>query len=198
MAFVGWWPFRRRRRHDPYAHAKNSRLDVAMPLRYEMSQTNHQAALRRVEDLIWRLGPSGLDAGSREVLNNLINAWGDQALAELSAARSERQEVNDILIGLAREEAARCKPRYEADLARVAQAGAALAVTFEELTGKKASEVVLPRRPQADLDAVEATLGPIDISDDGILVGDEYPRAAAATESDGTAKNRSRGPDSHD
>src|SRR5262245_52233252 len=179
------WPNKkdRSRKTDPFTRAKAGELDIAMPPPYEMSYATQEAARQQVEALVDRLKPGAFDAGSREVLNNLINAWADLAIAELDAARDERQAVNDVLFGLASEEVARRKPIYDADLARVAQTGLALAVTFEELTGKKADEVVLPRPPRTDPGPMESTLGPIDVSDDETYIDDyEYKRPSDRAE----------------
>ena len=92
-----------------------------------MSTARQEQARAEIAELIARLQPGALDAGSREVLNNLINARTDAQLAELDAARDERQAVVDNLVALAAEQVARYKPRYDADLARVGQTGSALA-----------------------------------------------------------------------
>jgi hypothetical protein len=70
---------------------------------------------------------------------------------------------------------ARHKPRYDADLARVRQAEATLAVTFRDLTGMEIDEIVLPRPPRTAPGPITSTLGPIDLSD-------ELTRLAAAEE----------------
>ena len=141
-------------------------IERVTPPTYDMSLARHEQARAEIAELVGRLQPGGLDAGSREVLNNLINAWTDSQLAELDAARDERLAVVDNLIALAAEQVARHKPRYDADLARVGQTGSALATTYEALTGRKPSEFVPPRPPRVNDEPIKTTLGPIDLSDD--------------------------------
>jgi len=141
-------------------------LDRITPPTYDMSIGRHEQARAEIAQLIDRLQPGGLDARSREVLNNLINAWTDGQLAQLDAARDERLAVVDGLIAVAAEDVARYKPRYDADLARVGQTGSALAASYEALTGRRPSEFVLPRPPRVNDEPIQSTLGPIDLSDD--------------------------------
>ena len=144
------------------------------PPPYAMSRAAQQEARQRVEHLIARLQPGGLDDNNRDVLNNLINAWTDQQLAELDAERDQRQAYVDAMVGQAAEQVARYKPRYEADVARVTQATAVLAMMYEELTGRQATEHIPPRPRRTDDLPIESTLGPVDISDDrDILRGPE-------------------------
>jgi hypothetical protein len=133
-----------------------------------MSPGRQERARAEVVELIGCLQPNALDAGSREVLNNLINARTDAELAELDAARDERQAVDDNLVALAAEQVARYKPRYDADLARVGQTGSALAAAYEALTGRTPTEFVPPRPRRAGNGPIESTLGPIDLSDDAL------------------------------
>src|SRR5215470_18554340 len=91
-------------------------LDRITPPTYDMTFGRHEQARAEIAELIDLLQPGGLDARSREVLNNLINAWTDGQLAELDAARDERLAVVDSLIASAAEDVARYKPRYDADL----------------------------------------------------------------------------------
>jgi hypothetical protein len=157
------WPWRRSGRRRFSAGAAGE-LDLEMSPPYVTDHRRLAEERAHVERLIVSL-TGGLDAGSREVLNNLINDYADQALADLQRQRDNRLAVNDILEGLARQEVARRKPRYEADLAEVQQAGVALAVTFRELTGLDLDEVKPPRPPDPDLRPLESTLGPLDASD---------------------------------
>ena len=143
--------FRRHRRNDPFNRTKHGDLDLLMPPPYDMSDVGQREARQRVETLIGQLQPGGLDGNSREVLNNIINAWMDQELARLASQRDERQAVITMLIGLAREEVSRRKYRYEADYARVQHARQTLAITYRELTGKELDEDFAspyPRHPQ--------------------------------------------------
>jgi hypothetical protein len=135
---------------------------------YDMSPGRQEQARAEIAELIERLRPGALDASSREVLNNLINARTDAELAELDAARDERQAVVDNLVALAAEQVARYKPRYDADLARVGQTGSVLAATYEALTGRVPTEFVPPRPRRAGDGPIESTLGPIDLSDDAL------------------------------
>jgi hypothetical protein len=133
-----------------------------------MSYERHEQARAEIAELIGRLQPGALDASSREVLNNLINARTDALLAELDAARDERLAVIDNLVAVAAEQVARYKPRYDADLARVGQTGAALTTTYGALTGRTPTEFVPPRPRRAGEGPIESTLGPIDLSDDAL------------------------------
>jgi hypothetical protein len=124
-----WWPFKGGRRADPFTRATLRDLDIAMPPRYDTFDDAHGSNRANVEGRIGRLQPNGIDSGSREVLNNLINALADQAAARLDGGRDDRQAVGEVLIGLARQQAARRKPRYDADLTRAWLAYGALRET---------------------------------------------------------------------
>jgi hypothetical protein len=156
-----WWPWRRR----AFSEADHGGLDLQMPPPYDLRPVSQDGERRRVEQLIASL-QGGLDAGSREVLNNLVNDLTDQAIAELRLDRDNRQAVHDILEGLARAQVARHKPRYDADLARVRQAGATLGVTFQDLTGRPIDEVELAAPPHRQPAPIASTLGPLDLSDE--------------------------------
>jgi len=153
------------RRNAPGASPEQELARLTPPT-YDMSLGRHEQARAEIAELIGRLQPGGLDSGSREVLNNLINAWTDSQLAELDASRDERLAVVDNLIAQAAEQVARTKPRYDMDLARVGQTGSALAATYEALTGRQPSEFVPPRPPRVNDEPIQSTLGPIDLSDD--------------------------------
>jgi hypothetical protein len=155
----------RARRNAP-GPSSGQDLDRITPPTYDMSLGRHEQARAEIAELVGRLQPGGLDARSREVLSNLINAWTDGQLAQLDAARDERLAVVDSLIALAAEQVARYKPRYDADLARVGQTGSALAASYQALTGRRPSEFVLPRPPRVNDEPIQSTLGPIDLSDD--------------------------------
>jgi hypothetical protein len=169
---MAWLPSvgSRRPTRDPFTRVQHpQRLDLVASSPYDMSLDQQERARAEIRELIASLQPDALDAGSREVLNNLINARTDAALAELDAARDERQAVADVLVGLAAEEVARYKPRYDADLARVSQTGAALAVTYKELTGQDPTEYI-PARPRRASDGpIQSSLGPIDLSDEDVI-----------------------------
>jgi len=140
-------------------------LDRVTPPTYDMSVDRHEQARAEIAELIARLHPGALDSGSREVLNNLINARTDAQLAELDAARDERQAVVDNLVAAAAEQVARYKPRYDADLARVGQTGSVLAATYEALTGRAPASS--PRR---------APVGPASIRSNPPWAGSTCPR----------------------
>jgi hypothetical protein len=159
------WPLkarpagRRPHRNDPFTRATHGDLDIVMPPPYEMSRDQQVEALAWVEELLQRVQPGGLDAGSREFLNNLINAWCDEAIARLDAERDERQAVADVLIGLAGEEAARSKPKYDVDLTRALHAREALESALEALTQKRTGDLRESRPPRLDDGPLESTLG---------------------------------------
>jgi len=153
------------------AVAKDPGLDRITPPTYDMSLSRHEQNRAEIAELIDRLQTGALDAGSREVLNNLINARTDAQLAELDAARDERLAVVDGLVARAAEQVARYKPRYDADLARVGQTAAALTATYEALTGRTPTEFSSPRPRRAGDEPIESTLGPINLSDDALQDG---------------------------
>jgi hypothetical protein len=173
------WPFRRGERRDPFSRVARGDLDILMPPQHDVSDSRQIAARERIEVLVSRLRPGGLDAGSREVLNNMINALADQEVARLLAERDERQSVGEILIGLAKKQVARRRPRYDADLTRMQHAHEALAVTFRALTGRELDQLRTPFPRKVDGDPVGSSFGPVDITDDW-----ERSGAAAADEPD--------------
>jgi hypothetical protein len=168
MARLPWTGERRRTARSPLTPGQAQEIDRITPPTYDMSTGRHDQARAEIAELIERLQPGALDAGSREVLNNLINARTDAQLAELDAARDERLAVVDHLVAHAAEQVARYKPRYDADLARVGQTGSALATSYEALTGQTATTFVPPRPRRAGHEPIESTLGPIDLSHDSL------------------------------
>src|SRR4029077_17988022 len=122
-------------RNAPLRRAKHGDLDILMPPPYEIPAAAQQEAREKVESLIARLQPGGLDGNSRDVLNNLINDWMDQEIARLLSHREEWKAVASMLTGLAREEVALRRHRYEADYGRAQQDRQALALAYEQLTG---------------------------------------------------------------
>jgi hypothetical protein len=179
---VGWWP-RRRNPHakgrDQPIHVGTGDLDVLMPPPYDVSDSKQDAARSRIEKLVSQLQPGGLDAGSREVLNNLINAVADQEVSRLQAERDERQAVGEILIGLAQKQVARHRPRYDADVLATHHAHEALAVAFEALTGRKLKDLRAPFPRQPDNDQVGSSFGPVDITDSWIRSDEAAAKDAA-------------------
>jgi hypothetical protein len=178
---MAWLSRARKPRRTPGAadaRVPGQGLDRITPPTYDMSPGRQEQARAEIAELVGRLQPGALDAGSREVLNNLINARTDAELAELDAARDERKAVVDNLVALAAEQVARYKPSYDADLARVGQTGSVLAATYEALTGRTPTEFVPPRPRRAGDGPIESTLGPIDLSDDALPVRpDGFPNA---------------------
>ena len=175
-----WLGGRRKRseRRDPFSQIDPGDLDVQMPPPYDTSDAKQQAARARIETLVGKLQPGGLDAGSREVLNNLINAVADQDVARLEAERDERQAVGDILIGLAKKQVARHRPRYDEHFLAMRHAHHALGVAFKALTGKEIEDLGTPYPRKVDNDPVGSSFGPVDITESWFRSGD-----AAAEES---------------
>jgi hypothetical protein len=145
-----------------------------MPPPYDMSDAPQTQARENVEQLIQRLHPGALDGNSREVLHNLVNDWTDQEASRLSGDRVEWKAVSGILVGLAREEAARRQPRYADDYLRARQALHALALTYRQLTGEELAELPSPHPSYPASEPVRSTFGPL------ILPEDERVRAAAS------------------
>jgi hypothetical protein len=162
--FAGRRPFRQARQDDPFLRAKHGDLDIVMPPPYDMSDHSQRQAREQVERMIGRLQPGAIDGNSRDVLNNLINAWMDQEIARLGSQREERKAVSGILIGLAREEVSRRKHCYEADLARAQHAHQVLAIAFDALTGSKMTGLPSPHPPQLDDGPLRSALGTLRLS----------------------------------
>jgi hypothetical protein len=160
------WRLPGRGRGSAFLRIAGGDLDIAMPPPYDMSDAAQRQARQTVEKLLGQLRPDGLDGNSRDVLNNLINDWIDQDIARLSAHRAEWTAVSRILIGLAREEVARRQPRYDADYSRAQRARQALAVTYQQLTGKDLAD--LPSSPprRDDPGPVGSTLGHLVLPED--------------------------------
>jgi hypothetical protein len=151
------------RRRDPFTRAKHGDLDIVMPPPYDMTDHGQRQARQRVEEMIRELQPGGLDGNSRDVLNNLINAWMDQEIARVRGHRDEREAVGIMLTGLAREEIARRRQRYEADYARAQHDRQALAIAFRELTGAELADLGSPHPDHRPGGPLRSTLGPADL-----------------------------------
>jgi hypothetical protein len=183
MAVVPWLSRRpsnrRTARRAVFARPPAQPLDLVKPPLYEQPEEWMTRARAEVERIIGALKPNALDAGSREVLNNLINAWAEQALADLDAARDDRRAIARVLVGMADQEVARHKPRFDADMARASHARAALADAFEVLTGRKATEHVPVAPSRTGDDPLQSTVGAIDLRLDGPISepdsGDGWP-----------------------
>jgi hypothetical protein len=166
-----WWPRRRPSRHGTTRRTRYGDLDIAMPAPHDMSDAGQAEARARIESLVSRLQPRGIDAGSREVLNNLINAWMDQASARVNHHHIEQAAVSAMLIGRAREEVTRLRPRYEADYARAQHACRTLAVTYQQLTGREMTDLPSPHPAHVDTKLVASTLGATSWTDLGAPPG---------------------------
>jgi hypothetical protein len=167
-----WSPRRRRRPRDPLLRrARPGGLDIARPAPHDMSGAEQARALARIEDLVGRLQPRAIDAGSREVLNNLINSWMDQANARVNGHHIEQTAVSAMLIGLAREEVTRRRSRYEADYARAQHACRTLAVTYQQLTGREMTDLPSPHPAHVDEQVLASTLGAMSWTDTGAPPG---------------------------
>jgi hypothetical protein len=191
-----WLAGRRQRseRRDPFTQIDPGDLDVQMPPPYDTSDSKQQAARARIEALVGKLQPNGLDAGSREVLNNLINAVADQEVARLEAERDERQAVGDLLIGLAKKQVARHRPKYDEDFLAMRHAHHALGVAFKALTGKEIEDLGTPYPRKVDNDPVGSSFGPVDLSEswfksDHAAAGQAPPSPAADKESGAPGKS---------
>lgn len=165
MRIPGWRPSRGRP-GDAFLRIKRGDLDIAMPPPYDMSDGAQRQARQAVETLIKQLQPDGLDGNSREVLNNFINDLIDQDIARLRAHRAEWKAVGGILIGLARKEVARRQPRYEDDSSQAQRAQQALAVTYQQLTGRDLADLPSPRPRRDAAGPVRSTLGPLVLPED--------------------------------
>jgi len=174
-----WSPLRRRR-HVGLPRARHARLDITMPTPHDMSDAEQGRARARIEDLVGQLQPRAIDAGSREVLNNLINAWMDQASARGRRHQLEQTAVSAMLIGLAREEVARRRPRYEADYNRAQHACRTLAVTYQQLTGRELTDLPSPHPARIDDPVISSTLGATSWTDTGVRPGPARPFSVPA------------------
>jgi hypothetical protein len=166
------WSRRRRRPSDPLLRrARPGGLDIARPAPHDMSDAEPARARPRLEALVGRLQPRAIDAGSREVLNNLINSWMDQANARVNGHHIEQTAVSAMLIGLAREEVTRRRSRYEADYARAQHACRTLAVTYQQLTGREMTDLPSPHPAHVDEQVLASTLGAMSWTDTGAPTG---------------------------
>ncbi|TDP92920.1 hypothetical protein [Labedaea rhizosphaerae] len=135
--FTGWLPKRRKKPDDVYARATSGELDIMQLPPYASVEDARRRGIEDVEEQLKGLRPDGLDAGSRDVLSDLVDAWLAAEIALLEPIHDERQAVATVLVGLAEQDLARQKPRYEADLARVLHAREALDAAAEALTGTR-------------------------------------------------------------
>jgi hypothetical protein len=161
-----WGLLRKRKRRNAFSRLESQDLDLLMLPQYTPPAEEQTKQRRAVEQILEEAGRESFDAGTREFLNNYINAMADKSVAELRGQRDDALAIADAYIALAVEKVAQFESPYLADLARVAQAANALAVTFEELTGRQADQFVSPNPRRVTEGPLISTLGPIDISDD--------------------------------
>lgn len=159
-----WLRRNRIRRRDPFTRAARGDLDIIMVPPYDVSETLRVEARAEVESLVARLLPNAVDAYSGEALHNLVNARADQLVARLDAERDDRKAIGEALIGIAKQEVAKRKDRYDADVVLVQYARQALDLAFQELTGRTqvGPFVRLPDRP--DDRGVGSTFAGVDVS----------------------------------
>ena len=151
----------RKRPVDPFTRASRDGLDLVMAPPYDMSEAIRSELRVEVEALVARLLPKAVDAYSGEVLDEWLDARAEQIVARLRSEREERQAACEALIGLARQEVARRKSRYDADLARLHEAQEALEVARAQLTGKR-SLGPFAAAPEPDGHKLTSTVGAVD------------------------------------
>jgi hypothetical protein len=159
--WLGWNRWRRRRRRQDPPFVRFQDLDLLMPAPYPMGPPIGYGMQREViRQLVAALAPGAVDEGTGEVLHNLVNAWADQALAQVDAAHQERQAVADNLIGASAEEVARHRPRYESDLAEVERTARAVAQARARLSGQPLpAEPPSAEVPPAEVPPAEPAVG---------------------------------------
>ena len=186
-----WWPTRWRRSRGAFSRLESQDLDLLMLPQYPTPTDEQRGQRAQVEHLIAEAGRESFDAGTREFLNNFINAQADKSVAELRGLRDDALALADAHVAMAAEKVALFQAPYEADLAQVAQSADALAVTFEELTGRPAHEFVAPSPRRITQGPIVSTLGAIDISDDTAihLDADETPQATSRTRTPSRPRN---------
>ncbi|MGI9004469.1 MAG: hypothetical protein ACR2GH_22935 [Pseudonocardia sp.] len=168
ISMPDWAKRFRKRRVDPFTRASRDGLDLVMspPYDMDMSETIRTELRGEVEALVARLLPNAVDAYSGDVLDDWLDARADQIVARLDSEQEERQAVGEALIGLARQEVARRKARYDADLTRLQQAQEALEVAREQLTSKRGIGPFTPSLALADSSPIASTLGRVDTAHD--------------------------------
>jgi hypothetical protein len=134
-----------------------------MPPPYDMSPDRQIEDRQQIDRRVESLKPNAVDAGSRKVLFNFVNALAEQALAELEAERDERLAIGRVLVGMAAEELTRRRSRFDADSVAASHAAATLALAFEDLTGRKATERLPAGPPGTTRDRLESGVGAIDL-----------------------------------
>jgi hypothetical protein len=127
-----WWRYRI---GSPFSRI--NRLDLWRPLDYPMGPpVDHERQRDQVRRLVAELAPGAVDEGTGEVLHNLINAWVDQAVAQIEVDHRDHQEFVGVLIGATAEELAKRRPQYEADLVEVERTARMVADLGVRLSGR--------------------------------------------------------------
>jgi hypothetical protein len=181
-----WVPRRWRRRRGAFSRLESQDLDLLMLPQYSAPVEEQHRQREDVRQLIAAAGWESFDAGTREFLNNYINAMADRSVAELGGRRDDALALADAYIALAAEKVAWFGAPYNADLAQVALATDTLTVTFENLTGRSADELVRSGVRRIMKDPIASTLGPIDIFND--IVSREDAGAEEPAESEAPAE----------
>jgi hypothetical protein len=150
-------------RRTVFAGPTGKPLDLLMPPPYDLSGPRQEEDRAKVERLVGSLKPNAVDAGSREVLVNLINELTEQSLAELKAQRDERHAIGRVLVGMAAEELTRRRHRFDVDATAASHAGAALGLAYEALTGRKADERILAGPSASSRERLESGVGAVDL-----------------------------------
>jgi hypothetical protein len=154
-------------------------LDLVKPPDYELDESWRDTTRAEVGNLIDSLKPNALDAGTREVVHNFINARVLRSLKEIESLRAERRAIARMLVGMANEEVSRRVPGYEVDFALASHARTAVADAYEKLTGRSAAEFLAaaPDRPGGR--PLHSTVGGIDLHLDDPLTWLENSRGKA-------------------
>lgn len=156
----------RRKPAEPFTRSPKDGMDLLSTNGYDMSSTGLDQLRTDVDALVDRLRPGAVDAYSEEVLDAWLGARELALFAQLDGEREERQAVAEALIGIARQEVARRKSSYEADLTRLREAREALEVTRWQLTGSREVGPFAESPNPIDVPFVGSTLGPVDTSPD--------------------------------
>ncbi|MFY1659710.1 hypothetical protein [Micromonospora sp. WMMD1274] len=159
-----------------FAGAPDHPLDLVKPPGYELDESWRAEIRAQVLQRIESLKPGAIDAGTREVVHNYINAQVQQSLKAVEGMRDERRAIARVLVGIADEEVARRKPRFDVDFARACHAIAAAAIAFEKLTGRPATDYLAAAPERAGDRPLYSTVGRIDLGlDEPAAAPDERP-----------------------
>ena len=152
-----------RRKHPIFAGAPTQPLDLVKPPDYELDESWRDETKVEVTRLIDSLKPNALDAGTREVVHNFINARVLRSLKDIESLRAERRAIARVLVGMANEEVARRLPGYEVDFARAAHARTAVADAYERLTGRPAADSLPIAPARSGEQPLHSAVGGIDL-----------------------------------